>query len=99
MTPTPKLPSVRELARRLRALHEADFAEFVSLELTRDGERFWSLVAVSAFEMGDRFGREYVPGHDETYAHYDATADARRLLSDARQGLADQRAHSGRKGR
>ncbi len=89
---TPNTPTLRELTRRLRALHEAwahpdaggEYVELVLMDPERDSDpsqRFWSLLSVGTVEGGTRAGREYIPGDGKPF---DAMAAARRLLAAVR---------------
>ena len=83
----PAIPSHRDLTRRLRELHEA-FAhpiaggEYVSLVYA--GRDHWSAEVVGLVDSRFRAGREWIPGDGRPF---DASAAARRLLSDLRSHL------------
>lgn len=85
MTTTSPLPSLRDLARELKSLHEA-FAhpdgggEFVGLVYAgRDAG--W---VIECAPHPDMLGREFIPGDN---LKFDATAAARRLLAAAKDWL------------
>lgn len=84
---TPKLPSVRELARELSNINSYEYGEYVGLCITRER---WLILSPAepaslCLEPGYSYiGREYIPGDA---APFDAHAAARRLISDARSSM------------
>jgi len=85
------LPSLREVTRQLRALHEAwahpdGGGEYATLARLYDPDTLgykWQVQAVSLGDevQGYEHGHEYVPGDGR---QFDAVAAARRLLAAAR---------------
>lgn len=80
---TPSLPSLRDLTRQLRELHEAFAHPIVGGEyvcLARDNQARRGHFGVMLY-VPSGFGREYIPGDG---APFDAVGAARRLLAAAR---------------
>ncbi len=84
-----KLPSLREVTRMLREIHQAwshpdAGGEYVTLVLF-DG--LWTVDAIESFKASDVeacYGREYIPGDG---LPFDAVGAARRLLAASHKGI------------
>lgn len=90
-----KHPTQRALTQCLKELHDADFGEYVSLcwvnarTSTWHSHNVWILTSDPNMHslLSHPIGREYIPGNTEPF---DASAAARRLMSDYRSWASKQ---------